>query len=381
MLHAYNQRKLALALALDRVTNVLPRRRPSPLNQPYIPSRVLVIQSHLIGDLIMATPLLRALRKHYPSARISLLANSFAQELLDGWECVDDIFTMDFPWSTYNYSLNNICQLIKMATRLRRIGFDLAVDAQIDVRNAFLMYLVGAERRLGYDVTGGGVFLTDVPAFPTEKCNLLEARLALLEYLGIDCRDKKTALPLSEASLKCAETLLKVNKISAEKLVIIHPGASRKEKLWSAEGFAEVVRDIKEKGHFPLIVEGPGDRLIVDNIMSKYSERDGEGVARAKTSLRVLVALVRMSRLVVCLDSAALHIAGAVGTPAIVLYGPTWPELTKPPCGDIETIGPKSMERWVGENRRSGGVGTTSMDAISAEDVSCAIERMLGGKE
>ncbi len=137
---AYNQKKLRLGFALDSFLNLFDwRNKNRSFNE--VPATILVVQSHLIGDVMMAIPLLRALRKRYPHSKITFLANDFAKGLLQGCDFIDVVLTVPFPWGIRSYHVKNLWKLVGMILYLRRQKFDLAIDAQIDFRNIFFCFL------------------------------------------------------------------------------------------------------------------------------------------------------------------------------------------------------------------------------------------------
>jgi heptosyltransferase II len=339
IINGYNQRKLKKALLLDKILKwLIPQRNYGPIPSEF--KKILVIQSHLVGDIIMAIPLLRALRFRYPKAELILVANEFAQDIFSGTGIVDEIVTVKFPWSTYDYGLKNIYDYWQKIRMLRGRGIDLAIDAQIDVRNAFTMFMIGVKRRLGYVLTGGGRFLTDAPPYPANVSNLLEARLSLLNYLGIDCNDKSTLLPIQPSNVKFAESFLKINNLSKDNFVCIHPGASKQEKLWPALNFAEVINYLYGNGYYPVIIEGPMDGDIVNALQKAVVAT----IPCFKGTIAQVMALISLARLLVCLDSSAIHFAGAAGTSALAIYGPQPPSLTKPFASNIKIIWNDSLD-------------------------------------
>lgn len=370
IIEGYNQRKLRRALLLDKCIKLfLPtRKRVRPI--PSQPNSILVIQSHLIGDLIMAIPMLKTLRNKFPNAKIILLANEFAADLLKGVAFVDEIITVKFPWATYDYSLSNLLNLLKHILHLRRRKCDLAIDAQIDMRNAILMFLIGAKNRLGYAVTGGGSFLTHIAQFPEEMGNLLEARLSILKYLGITEFDQTTMLPVGKDPLTKAKSFLEEHKIDRKKLVVIHPGASKKEKRWSSTKFSEVIAFLEERGMTVVILEGPEDRKIVSEIQEKVANP----IICFEGRLRDVTAFMSQCRLLICLDSAAIHLAGATGTAALAIYGPKWPLLTRPSADNIKVIWNEKLDCRPCEYGHCKQKTILCMESITSSDVINKIE-------
>lgn len=371
----YNQKKLKRAALLDSLLSfvfkpITTNRNRRPISNP---QKILVIQSHLIGDVVMATPMLKAIRRAYPASLIFLLANEFAKDLLEGFPYVDRIVTVKFPWAMYDYSIKNLIDMVKVIKQLRNEKFDLSIDAQIDMRNAFLLYLTGAKRRLGYDITGGRIFLTDVPEFPKNIANLLEARLSLLNYLGVDTKDKTTELPIGQENNDWVDSYLEKHNLNKGKIVGIHPGASKKEKLWQAARFAKVIEFLNSRGYQPVIIEGPNEEKIVTSIISKCKVRPPS----LSSNLKNVAAFISRCELTFCLDSAVIHLAGAVNIPTVAIYGPKWPELTKPFNYNIEIIWDESFKCRPCEYGNCKNKNYTCMDAIDADTVIQKIDKML----
>lgn len=372
IMKGYNQRKLKKALLLDKLLKLIIHPKPSQA-LPSSFSNILVIQSHLIGDLIMAIPLLKALKKWYPNAKIILLAGEFSKELMEELPFIDEIVTMKFPWSTYDYSLKNIGRIFKVLMKLRERKIDLAIDAQIDMRNAFLMFLIGAKRRLGYSITGGSSFLTDIPEFPKYISNLMEARLSILSYLNIDYNEKSTSLPLNQEALVRAQNFLNTYHINDKKLIAIHPGASKKEKLWPAISYVKVIQYLLDIEMHPVLIEGPNDRNIIRQIQNNI----GISLTCFKGNLKEVAAFISRCRLLLCLDSAAIHLASAVKTPVVAIYGPQFPWLTKPHGPNIEILWNENLDCRPCEYGKCKYKTNICMESITPDQVIEKIDRLL----
>lgn len=369
---AYNQTKLKKGFALERVLNLF-CRHDKHRTYDEIPAKILVIQSHLIGDVMMAIPLLRALRKRYPNAEITFLANDFAKGLLEGCDFIDVMLTAPFPWGIRSYHVKNLWKLGKMILHLRRKKFDLAIDAQIDFRNIFLIFLAGARRRLGYDIVGGRLFLTDIPEFPRDVVHLLEGRSSVLRYLGVDILEKTYRLPLPADARQWLDVYWKHEGLTGKEVVAIHPGASTKEKLWRADRYVQVIRLLQKRHYVPVLIEGPQDVAVVAEILGLL----GGDVLALKGSLAQCMAFLSRCRLLLCLDSAASHLASAVGTPAVVLYGPQWPYLAKPFDDHIVAVWNEKVDCRPCVYKKCQKPGHECMDGISVEDVWSSIEQLL----
>lgn len=372
-LKAYNQKKLKAGFFVDRVFRVFGGKGDKKPGYHETPRKILVLQSHLIGDVMMAVPLLRALKRKYPEASVCLFANGFALDIMRGAWFVDKVYAAEFPWGVKDYRVKSLLKIFLAALSLRREGFDLVIDAQIDFRNAFLMFLTGARRRIGYDIVGGRTFLTDVPEFPDGVVHLLEGRLSLLNYMGIDTGDKSYERLVDMDSIRWAECFVFENGIAGRKIVAVHPGASVREKLWGAEKFARVIGYLDGAGFCPVLVEGPGDGPVVSGIKG-FMKKD---VITLKTGLKNLMAFFDVCSLVVCLDSAASHLASAVNTPAVVLYGPQWPHLAKPFDEQIVAVWKDGIDCRPCAYTECGKTVNRCMQDISVDDVITSIKRLL----
>jgi len=321
----------------------------------------------------MSIPILKTLRKYYPNTRLILLANEFARDLLEGQKFIDEIITVKFPWSTYDYSLKNIYKFIKTLLELRKRRIELAIDAQIDMRNTFSMFLAGAKRRLGYAITGGSSFLTDVPELSATYSNLLDARLSVLNYLDMESLDKSTKIDVDSNSVAQVETFLDKYNINRQKLVGIHPGASQKEKLWPSKNFVEIIKHLEKKGFQTILIEGPKERKIIEEIQEKLIKP----IPCFKGNLRNALALLSKCRLLLSLDSAALHLANSVGTSVVAIYGPKWPDLTKPSADNIEIIWNENLECRPCEYGKCKFDTNICMESISPEEVISKLNTIL----
>ncbi|MDP9200455.1 MAG: glycosyltransferase family 9 protein, partial [Gemmatimonadota bacterium] len=164
------------------------RRASKPALTPQSIRRILVIEPWNIGDVVLATPFLRALRKRYPSAEISLLAKPHARDLLYGSGLVDEIIAYDLPWTAqknkYALAPSVMKEMRKLIHCLRERHFDVTLDSRMDIRANFLAAMTGAPHRVGYDIGGGGWLLTDVLPSDRDDSHKIDDWLALLALLG-----------------------------------------------------------------------------------------------------------------------------------------------------------------------------------------------------
>src|ERR1700694_5824894 len=191
-------------------------RRPSGAEGlPHSVERILVIEPWNIGDLILATPLLRDLRKRHPRAEICILAKSHARELLDRSGLVDEVIVCDLPWTAdknkYRISGSVIKEMLRLVRMLRERHFDVTLDARMDIRSNLLAAMTGSAHRIGYDIGGGGWLLTDT--LPSERdrshkiddwLDLLDLATATSGQLPAACRRPQPTLTLGADELASA---------------------------------------------------------------------------------------------------------------------------------------------------------------------------------
>jgi heptosyltransferase-2 len=315
------RKKLAAIGALDFVSRALHGVWRPPPPRPGPPKSFLVVEPWGIGDVVLSTALLRALRANFPTARISLLAKSHAVDLLAHSDLVDEVIPFDFPWTAFSgklapgkYVPREFQDLLQ---RLRQRDFDVSLDARRDIRSNVITYLGGARRRIGYDFGGGAHLLTDVLASGTQNEHKVSDWLALLEPFGIqESNGYAPCLTVTEGEKARARDRMGSLGLHTEKPIVgVHPGASHTVRRWDAGRFAEVI-----------------DRLFVEQDVQVlvFEEQEGDSAAivtngeskRIHSDLRGFMALVSQCDVLLCSDSGPMHIANALGVPVTALFGP-----------------------------------------------------------
>ena len=315
------RKKLAAIGALDLVSRALHGVWRPPDRRPGDPKSFLVVEPWGIGDVVLSTALLRALRVKFPSARLALLAKSHARELLANSGLVDEVIAFDFPWTAFSgkfapskYVRKEFQALIR---ELRSRDFDVSLDARRDIRSNLITYFAGARRRIGYDFGGGAHLLTDVLPSGKQNEHKVSDWLALLKPLGINNPDSfAPSLTVTEAEKANARRRLAILGLSTERPIIgVHPGASHAVRRWDPVRFGAVIDSlVQERGAQVLLFEE------TEGDSSEITPR--HWVRRIKSDLRGFMALVTQCDLLLCSDSGPMHIANALGVPVTALFGP-----------------------------------------------------------
>ena len=302
-------------------------RSPRPIAEEI--RNVLVMEPWHIGDVVLATPILRAIRARYATARITVLGKPHAEELLRHSGLVDEVIVFDIPWTAktrkYNPARYDLRLLRELISKLRARRFDLTLDARMDLRSNILTYLSRAPRRIGFDFGGGAFLLTDaVPAQPDEK-HRVEDWLELMRPLGaqaasdIPRESVEPMLRVSAEESEAAAAILRKAGIGPDDVVVaIHGGASDPRRMWPAESFERIAERLRvENGVKTVFFLEPA-----------AADRDIPGASLVlRTSLREMMALLSRCNLFLCNDSGPMHIADALGVPVVAVFltgNPVW---------------------------------------------------------
>jgi heptosyltransferase II len=305
------------------------------------PRKILVVQPSWVGDAVMATPTLRALRQRFPEARICYLMKRYVKPVFSGMPWVDQLITYRTGITKKKAGKG----LFDLAARLRAGRFDLAVLLPNSFQTALVCKMANIKRIIGYDRDGRGFLLSDRLLPRKEKGKfvptpIMKYYLGLAYYLGAQQKDLTLQLFVTDAERRqAAEVLTRCGldaqitrpaAAGARPLVMLNPGAQfGAAKCWPAKYFAELAdRMIGELDATVLISSSPKERRIVDAIMSAMNH-SAVNLAANGLTLGALKEIVRRCDLMVTNDTGPRHIAAAFDVPVVTLFGPTHPEWTE----------------------------------------------------
>jgi predicted lipopolysaccharide heptosyltransferase III len=283
--------------------------------------KILIINLAFIGDVLLSTPVARALRRAYPEAKIDMLVIPLAAEIAKGNPYVNDVFVYDKKGKH-----KKIGELFKLIGQIRKQYYDMAIATNFASRGAMLAWACGIRYRLGYDIQHGGLFLTHaVRAVRLANRHEAENYLDVLEPLGISLEDTSLALQIDPGDSKALHEKVTIDQ--GKPTVVICPIGSYPQKSWTISGFAELIRSITPACNCFLI----GAKSDADKLKKINSAAGNSAVVLAGTlSLGEVAALLAEARLLVTVDTGPMHIADAVGTPVVALFGPTDPQIWGP---------------------------------------------------
>ncbi|MBI4435922.1 MAG: glycosyltransferase [Candidatus Omnitrophica bacterium] len=290
--------------------------------------RILVVKLGAVGDVVLAVPSLRAIRKKFVKSHITLLVGRDAFELVQHSPYLDDIVVYDSKRKDKRGS-----RRLQLASELRRRGFDQVIDLQNNKTSQLLSYLSLAPKRFGFD-RGLFRFLVNRKLKDPGSLPPVEHQGKLLRLLGIETVDPRLELwpqPKDEAYVG---TLLQQEWLAGnESLVGVNLGGSIRweTKRWPVEYIAELCDRLGQDKIRVVLTGTEQERNLAQKLLSQVHVKPI--VAIGKTTLPQLASLIRRCRAFVTVDSAPLHLAASMDTPVIALFGPTDPKRHFPPVG------------------------------------------------
>ena len=280
---------------------------------------ILLIQLKRIGDLILTTPSITALREKFPAASISLVVSSAVKELLPAIAGIDKVYEVRGKTDD---------ALDWIALSLGK--FDYCLDFTRNDRSAFLTFLSGARKRITADHPQLRTKLrarsySELVDAPVGFLHTVDYHLALLKPLGIENAARAIRLTLPDQTVNEADALLRSTGVRAD-FVCFHPGSARAEKFWEPSRWAEAIDHCASETGMTCVLTGGRSPIEQAQIAAiTKAARSTPIDLSGKTSLLTLAALVQKARLLVTVDSAPMHFAAAWNTPQVVLFGPTNP--------------------------------------------------------
>ena len=293
-------------------------------------SRFLIVRLGALGDIVHAVPVAAALRRHWPTARIDWLVSAKHREILDLVPVISDrIVVRDRRGSKEGLSLTD-------ATRaIRRTEYDVVLDLQGLIKSAVIARSSGAPRVIGFDAKylreplarllyterhdpgGAGIYA------PSETRHVVTINLGMLATLGVP--PGPAEFPFSMTRSDAAERL---SAATGGRYILLNPGAAWPNKRWPPERLAALARAIRDRhGVKSVVLWGPGEREIGQSVVAQSEDA---ALLTPPTRIEDVVAFARGAEVMVSGDTGPTHIAAALGTPIVGIYGPTRPERNGP---------------------------------------------------
>jgi heptosyltransferase-2 len=286
---------------------------------------IAVFLPNWIGDVVMATPAVRALRRHFADARLIAVCRSYVEQVLEGCPWVDERIHLDRSgsWSR---------RWPAVAWRLRQENIDLAILFPNSFHSALVARLAGCRRRVGYRRYARGWLLTDrLEPVRDDKNRLVPSPLInaynrLAERAGCPNPGHRLELFTRPADERLAQATWDRNRLSSyPEVICLNPGAAfGSAKHWPVAHWARLARDLADRrGSGILVLCGPAERAMADDIARQADRASVRSLADQPLSLGLTKACVRRADLLITTDSGPRHFAAAFDRPVVTLFGPT----------------------------------------------------------
>lgn len=302
--------------------------------------RILIVKLSAIGDCLMTTPTLAALRHGLPGAEIDWVVHPLSMPVVRGQADVRQMHVLPRKqlWK----------HIWSVARALRREKYDIVIDQQGLLKSAVLTRLTGCRRRYGpaEGREGSPRFYTNLlPDAPTE--HVIRHYLMRAEQIGAKVdhdNEPPMIFPVSDEDRRFVDTWLQERGLGTGRLVAINPSAGQAVKQWSPQNFGQVAANLQRAGFTPIITGAPADRELGNGVLQGAGGTLADAVGA--TSLTQLAALLARCELFVGGDTGPMHMAQAVGSRVLALFGPTDPTRLGPRAAQHQTIyRPGSMDQ------------------------------------
>jgi heptosyltransferase-1 len=327
--------------------------------------RILIVRMSALGDIVHALPVLSAIRAAYPDVEIDWLADRKYAGIL---EFVQGI----------SQRIIGRPGLSKAVTVMRAREYDVAIDLQGLLKSAAMARLSGADRVIGFEQAalreGAAAWFYNETARVPAGAHIIQKNLCVLSLIGV-APPREVTFPFVVPASNVTDAI--VNDVAASGLrgyALINPGAAWPNKRWAPERFGALARVLRETHQLACYVLWGGDEApLADAVVAASS---GTATRAPQTSLGDLLALSKHASLMLSGDTGPVHIAAAMQTPIVGLYGPTWPERNGPWAPD-DIVVSRATTCECHHKRRCQRAGTMCINEISIEEVTAAVAERL----
>ena len=279
---------------------------------------ILIVRLGALGDVVHTIPAAAALRAAFPRAHIDWLVDARHRPIVELVTTIDRAITLERPtlrgWSA-------------VVRAMRQVRYDVAFDLQGLLKSAVLARASGAAHIIGFSIwhlreKAARPFYSDV--HDAEGGHVIAKNLRLLRAVGVE--DDQVRFPLGDTPSLALDALR--HRLGGRPFALINAGAAWPNKRWPPERFGQLAAFLREAcGLEPVILWGPGEEVLASRVTAGSA---GTAIEAPRTSVTDLVALTRAAALVISGDTGPLHVATAVGTPTVSLFGPTDPQRNGP---------------------------------------------------
>ncbi len=296
-------------------------------------SKILIIQSAFIGDVVLTLPLVQQLSKTFPHFSIDVIVIPRSAEVLRNHPAINNIIIYD------KYGIDKgIKGFLRLLKFIKSEHYEIAFIPHRSFRSALLAYLGKIKRRIGFNKSVGKILYTDIVKY--EKGNHEIGRnLSLLKPISKVKIIKEPPLlyPTSADIVFINKILFEEEILDTSKLIGVAPGSVWNTKRWTKEGYFQLIKKLVSMNFILCLIGGKDDVVLCEEIVSAIGTGRVFSTA-GKLSLLQSAELIKRCKILVSNDSAPIHIAAAVGTPVVAIFGPTVPAFGFAPIGKLDSV-------------------------------------------
>lgn len=338
--------------------------------------RILIVEVNWLGDVLFSTAAIKAIKDKYPDSFLACMVVKRCAQLLENNPSVNKVIIFDEKSSHKSF-----LSRLKFILFLRKEKYDTVFFFHRSFTRALICYLAGIKKRIGYNRKKVGFLLTDKIEAPDDDLHRAEYYINLVNKAKIEAKDKCYEFFVNSDSVNKLDEMLAKYQITKDmKYIVINPGGNWAPKRWPVENYIKLAKKIHQELNYKIIISGA--KKDVDSAqLIKSKMKDEVIVLAGETDLGELGALLKRASLVISADSGPMHLAVALGTPVVTIFGPTSPEITGPynaktkytilqkdvgcvvPCYDVNCPDNKCMK------------------SITVDEVYNAVERLLNDNQ
>lgn len=291
--------------------------------------KILIIRLSSIGDVVMSLPTIKAIRDRFPSAYIAFAVENGPKEIVIDNPYLDEVIILDFKrWKKNLLKINTWWEILGVIKYIRAKKFNLSINLQLLLRSGLTAYL-SSPLRVGYgEKREFNHLLINYKVSKSNSSHTVDRFLNIAKYLGADTKCPEFTIQIPNEDKGFVEQFLIDNNMKEDKpFIVISPGASKEYNIWPAENYAKLI-DQLSKGVKIVLVGSKGELSLSERISGLTKNKPI--IATGRTNLKQLAHLLQRSALFIGNDSAPMHIAVAMKTKVVAIFGPANPQITGP---------------------------------------------------
>ena len=336
-----NERLAAISRRLDPIWWLISRlcRLRAMSAAAAIPSSILLVELNLLGDMVMLVPLLRVIRRHHPGAHVALMAGPWGREVLAHTGLVDEFILLRAPWVKKGRAFSGTREVWGALRTARARTWDWGIDVRGDVRNALLLAMSRAQRRIGYDFTGGSSLLTDVVADDGRLRHMIDHHAVLARHLGMSMTAEERVPTLAGPAGGTGAPPVDSPARALRKVVGFHFGASMPLRKMPLNEAIDLVLSFEHREHTRLVlVEAPDTREMNAELLRRLPWAFAAVIERWSGTLAQFMSLLKTLDEFYAMDSGPAHLAAALGVNTTVFFGPHLAMAVRPTGSNVTVI-------------------------------------------